>query len=122
MKILSPRIHGYVDYLIVATFFVAPIILGLEELPAFISYILAVIHLLLTVLSDFPLGFAKVIHFKKHGWIETIVGPLLLLLPFIVGLSGTAQIFYITMGMIISIVALLTDYKQASLKIEDIQI
>lgn len=122
MKILSPRIHGYLDYLTVVIFLVAPLLLSLEGLSAVISYAFAVIHLLMTVLTDFSLGFAKMIPFKKHGWVETVVGPIVLLLPFIVGLYETARIFYITMGIIIIIVALLTDYKQASLKIEDIQI
>lgn len=94
---------------------------GLEGLPAAISYALALIHLLMTVLTDFSLGFAKLIPFKDHGWVETVVGPVLLLLPFIVGFYETARIFYITMGIIIIIVSLITDYKQASLKIEDIQ-
>lgn len=120
MKILTPRIHGYLDYLTVVIFLVAPFLLGLEGLSAVISYALAAIHLLMTVLTDFTLGFAKIIHIKKHGWVETVVGPIVLLLPFIVGLYETARIFYITMGIIIIIVSLLTDYKQASLKIEDL--
>lgn len=122
MKMLSPRIHGYLDYLTVFIFLLAPLLLGLEGLPAIISYILASIHLLMTFLSDFSLGFAKLIPFKKHGWVETIVGPIILLLPFILGFYDTARIFYITMGVIIIIVSLVTDYKQASLKIEDIQV
>ncbi len=122
MKFLTPRIHGYLDYLTVLIFFLAPLLLGLEGLSAGISYALAVIHLLMTVLTDFSLGFAKMIPFKKHGWVETVVGPIVLLLPFIVGLYETARTFYIAMGAIIIIVSLLTDYKQASLKIEDIQI
>lgn len=122
MKFLTPRVHGYLDYLTVAIFLIAPFALGLEGLSAAISYALAVIHFLMTVLTDFSLGFAKMIHFKKHGWIETVVGPILLFLPFIVGLYETARIFYITMGASIIIVSLITDYKQASLKIEDISV
>lgn len=122
MKILSPRIHGYLDYVTVVIFLIAPLLLGLEGLSAIIAYVLAAIHLLMTILTDFSLGFAKLIPFKKHGWVETVVGPIVLLLPFIVGLYETARIFYITMGIIIIIVSLITDYKQASLKIEDIQI
>lgn len=122
MKILSPRIHGYLDYVTVVIFLIAPLLLGLEGLSAIIAYVLAAIHLLMTILTDFSLGFAKLIPFKKHGWVETVVGPIVLLLPFIVGLYETARIFYITMGIIIIFVSLITDYKQASLKIEDIQI
>lgn len=122
MKILTPRFHGYLDYLTVIVFLAAPLLLGLEGLSAIISYLLAAIHLLMTILTDFSLGFAKLIPIKTHGWIETVVGPLILLLPFIVGLYETARIFYMTIGAFITIVSLITDYKQASLDIEDISI
>ncbi|MDZ7717736.1 MAG: hypothetical protein U5K72_02805 [Balneolaceae bacterium] len=122
MKILTPRFHGYLDYLTVAIFLIAPLLLGLEGLSAIFSYILGAIHLLMTILTDFSLGFAKLIPIKTHGWIETVVGPLVLLLPFILGFNETARTFYIAMGAIIIIASLLTDYKQASLDIEDISV
>ncbi|NBC66389.1 MAG: hypothetical protein GVY07_12155 [Bacteroidetes bacterium] len=122
MKILTPRFHGYLDYLTVVIFLAAPLLLGLEGLSAIISYILAAIHLLVTLLTDFSFGFGKLIPIKTHGWVETVVGPLVLLLPFIVGLYETARIFYITMGAFIIIFSLITDYKQASLDVEDISV
>lgn len=122
MKILTPRFHGYLDYLTVVIFLIAPFLLDLEGLSAIISYVLAAIHFLMTFLTDFSLGFAKLIPIKTHGWVETVVGPLILLLPFIAGLYETARIFYVVMGVIITIVSLITDYKQASLDIEDISV
>lgn len=122
MKILSPRVHGYLDYLTVVIFFIAPLLLGLEGLSAIISYVLAATHLLMTLLTDFSLGFAKLIPIKMHGWVETVVGPLVLLLPFIAGLYETARTFYFTIGAAIILLSLITDYKQASLDIEDISV
>ncbi|MDR9365153.1 MAG: hypothetical protein RI575_07430 [Balneolaceae bacterium] len=122
IKVLTPRFHGYLDYLTVVIFLTAPLLLGLEGLSAIISYLLAAIYLLMTFLTDFSLGFAKLIPIKTHGWVETVAGPLVLLLPFVVGLYETARIFYITMGAFIIIVSLITDYKQASLDIEDISV
>jgi len=122
IKVLTPRFHGYLDYLTVVIFLAAPLLLGLEGLSAIISYVLAAVHLLITFLTDFSLGFAKLIPIKTHGWIETVAGPLILLLPFILGIYETARTFYITMGIFIIIVSLITDYKQASLDIEDISV
>ncbi|MCG2587200.1 hypothetical protein [Rhodohalobacter sulfatireducens] len=122
IKVLTPRFHGYLDYLTVVIFLTAPLLLGLEGLSAIISYLLAAIYLLMTFLTDFSLGFAKLIPIKTHGWVETVAGPLVLLLPFVVGLYETARIFYITMGVLMIVVSLLTDYKQASLDIEDISV
>jgi len=122
MKVVTPRFHGYLDYLTVFIFLAAPLLFGFKGLSAIISYVLAAIHLLMTILTDFSLGFAKLIPIKTHGWIETVVGPILLFLPFILGFSETSRNFYITMGAFIIVLSLITDYKQASLDIEDISV
>jgi len=113
MKIISPRAHGYLDFLTVAIFLFAPTMLGLSQTPAIIAYILAVVHLIVTLTSDFPFGVVKLIPFTIHGWIERLVGPSLIALPFILGFSdeGTARNFYIALGIIIIAVGILTDYQ-----------
>ncbi len=61
MKVLSPTIHGILDYVVVIAFALAPALLGLSGLPAAISYSLAVVHLLLTLATAFPLGAVKLV-------------------------------------------------------------
>lgn len=122
IKVLTPRFHGYLDYMTVVIFLIAPLLLGLEGLSAIISYVLAAVHLLMTFLTDFSLGFAKLIPIKTHGWVETFAGPVVLFLPFILGFYETARTFFIAMGILIIIISLVTDYKQASLDIEDISV
>lgn len=113
MKILTPRIHGYLDFLTVAIFLLAPTLLGLSQIPAIIAYVLAVVHLIVTLTSDFPFGVVKLIPFTIHGWIERLVGPSLIALPFIAGFSdeGMARNFYIVVGLVIIVVGFLTDYQ-----------
>ena len=113
MKVISPRIHGYLDFLTVVIFLLAPTLLGLSQLSAILAYGLAVVHLIVTLASDFPFGVVKLIPFTIHGWIERMVGPLLIAVPFILNLSTeeAARNFYIAMGIIIIIVGVLTDYQ-----------
>jgi hypothetical protein len=54
MKPISLTAHGAVDYLAVVIFAVAPAVIGLSGRPAVLSYALAGIHLLMTLLTDFP--------------------------------------------------------------------
>ncbi|MBA3769238.1 MAG: hypothetical protein H0X08_01820 [Blastocatellia bacterium] len=112
MKILSPKIHGYLDYVVVIAFAVAPSVLGLAGLPATLAYILAVVHLLLTLVTAFPVGLLKLVPFTIHGWIELVVSIGLIALPFVAGFSETpaARNFYITFGVVIFLVWLTTDY------------
>ncbi len=110
-KILTPTQHGYLDYVTVALFLIAPSLFGLTGMAGIFAYLLAIIHLAITLLTDFPLGVYKLIPFNLHGWIERGVGPMLIVVPFIFGFSDVATIFYIAAGIVIIIVGLLTDYQ-----------
>jgi hypothetical protein len=112
MKILSPTRHGYLDYLTVVIFLLAPSLIGLTGLVGTIAYLLAGIHLAMTLVTDFPLGVVKKLPFSIHGWVERVVGPVLVLLPFAFGFDGAAKSFYIVIGIVIILVGLLTDYQQ----------
>ncbi|MGH8590979.1 MAG: hypothetical protein ACREXX_17125 [Gammaproteobacteria bacterium] len=112
MKIISPHVHGYLDYVTVVVFLLAPTLIGLTGFPAQLAYALAGIHLVMTLVTDFPLGVVKLIPFTIHGWIERMVGPLLVLVSFIPGFANTpAQVFYLVIGVVIILVGLLTDYQ-----------
>ncbi len=112
MKIISSTQHGYLDYLTVILFLVAPTIIGLTGMSGTIAYALAGIHLAMTLVTDFPLGVKKLVPFAIHGWVERIVGPALVLLPFVLGFEGSAKGFYIVIGLVIILVGLLTDYQR----------
>lgn len=116
MKILDPKIHGILDYAVVVAFAVAPSVVGLAGLTAAISYALAAIHLLLTLVTDFPLGVAKIVPLRVHGAIELIVSLALVALPWILNFSSdaTARLFYVVAGVLIFAVWLITDYRSAA--------
>lgn len=113
MKIISPTNHGYLDFVTVVIFLLAPSFFALNGLPSMLAYGLAIIHLSLTLTTDFPFGVIKSIPFTFHGWIERMVGPALVVIPFILGFAdqAIARNFYIIIGVVIIIVGILTDYE-----------
>ena len=113
MKVISPRTHGYLDFLTVVLFLLAPTLLGLSQVPAMLAYSLAAVHLVVTLASDFPFGIVKLIPFTVHGWIERLVGPSLIAAPFILNFAdeAIARNFYIAAGIVIIIIGMLTDYQ-----------
>lgn len=115
MKILSPRVHGYLDYVVVVAFALAPSLFGFSPTPTRVSYALAVVHLLMTLLTRFPLGIVKLIPFTIHGGVEFIVSFTLLALPSLLGFAdeGVARNFYLAFGMVVFLVWMMTDYKAA---------
>ncbi|MEP6769697.1 MAG: hypothetical protein ABJC61_13580 [Acidobacteriota bacterium] len=112
MRILDARIHGVLDLATVAAFLLGPLLFGLGGNPAAISFALAVVHLLMTLLTRFPMGYWKRIPFVVHGIVELVVGIFLLILPSIAGYAqgSPARRFYMIMGAFILVVWALTAY------------
>lgn len=112
MRVLNARIHGWIDLIFVAAFLLGPLLFGLGGSPAAISYILALVHLVVTLLTRYPMGIRKVIPFFAHGILELVVGIFLLILPSIGGYApgSPARQFYMIMGAAILVVWALTAY------------
>lgn len=114
MNKLPPGIHGILDYVTVVYFFMAPSLFALTPTVATISYLLGIIHLLLTLFTKFSLGLKKVIPLRIHGFIELIVAITLMLMPLLMGSSLTfyESMFFILTGVAILIIWILSQYKQ----------
>lgn len=119
MSLIPPRLHGILDYATVVFFLLAPTLFSNTLFGGTITlcYVLAVVHLTMTLLTDFPLGMAEVISLGVHGVVELIVSIALVVLPWILapafqkGLTGGqgAQWFYTIVGVVIFAVWVLTD-------------
>ena len=112
MRILDARVHGVLDLIVVVAFLLGPLLFGLGGSPAAIAYTLAIVHLVMTLSTRFPMGRWKVIPFPVHGIVELIVGVVLLILPSYAGYApgSPARKFYLGMGAVILIVWALTAY------------
>jgi hypothetical protein len=114
MRFLKARIHGMIDLVIVAVFLLAPLLVGLGGRPAAISYALAAVLLVMSLMTRYPLGLWKTIPFFVHGIVELIVGAVLLILPSFEGYGpgSPARRFYLAMGAVILVVWALTAYRE----------
>ncbi len=116
MKILTPRMHGYLDFVVVIAFALAPTLLGFSSTPTTIAYVLSAVHLLLTLTTKFPMGIVKLVPFTIHGGIEFIVSIALVAIPFLFRFAGelAARNFFIGFGVVVFLVWAVTDYKSAA--------
>ncbi|PSQ80907.1 MAG: hypothetical protein BRD46_03285 [Bacteroidetes bacterium QS_8_68_15] len=120
MSVIGPRIHGILDYATVVFFLLSPTALFPNLLVGGVGtlcYVLAVVYLTMTLLTDFPLGMVEVISLSVHGVVELIVSLTLVVLPWILapafqtGMAGRgAQWFYTAVGVAIFLVWVLSDY------------
>lgn len=117
MKIISPRIHGILDYLTVLTLLLAPTIYVFTRTPWTVAYVLAASYLVISLLTDYPLAWKRVIPFSIHGLIELVSVPVLFGLPWLLGFNEdyAARNFFIALAVITLFVWLLTDFKKVTL-------
>lgn len=110
---LNSRIHGAVDYGVVLFLLIAPRVFLLPQITSYFTYALALIHLTLTILTNFELGVFKIIPFKIHGHIELIVSLVLIAVGFYLGsIEGDlSKHFYFSFALAVFLTWLITDYK-----------
>ena len=110
---LNSRMHGAVDYGVVIFLLVSPTFFGLPYITGMCTYALAIIHLLLTIGTNFELGIVKIIPFKVHGIIELIVSLALVGVAFYLGnLEGDlSKYFYLSFAIAVFVTWIITDYK-----------
>ena len=115
---LNSKIHGAIDYLVVIFLFLSPALFGLKDTTATFTYVLAAVHLILTITTKFEFGLVKIIPFNVHGMIELIVSIVLIGVAFYLGnLEGVlSRNFYLSFGIVVFITWLITDYKTSSVK------
>jgi hypothetical protein len=115
MKLLTPRAHGFLDYLVDVAFLSAPFIFDYRGTPATIGWGLAAIHFVMTILTAFPLGIIKVIPFTVHGAIELLAALGLIAMPWVARFSHVevARNFFVASGIAVLIVWAVTDYNAA---------
>lgn len=110
MNLVSLRQHAMLDFLTVMVFALAPPVIGLEGGAATLSYLLAGVHLLMSLLTrSLPWSAASVVPIALHGLVEASVGVILGVLGLTV-FDGPAGTFFIVMGAIILAVFVVTPY------------
>lgn len=110
---IGALVHGALDYLTVVILIIGPSVAGFRGHQSSLCYALAAIHLLLTLVTRFPLGLIKVVGLPVHGAIELIVGVLLVVLPWISNFSAgvKSRNFFVALGMLILVIFAMTDYR-----------
>jgi len=113
MKKLSPRVHGILDYFTVLFLLASPFFFDMQTNGAVFTYVLAIVHLILTLLTDFPLGAFKIIPLKLHGLIEIVVSIALIVVAVWFRNSGddVSSYYYLVFAIILFIVWTTSEYK-----------
>ena len=115
MKILSSKAHGIIDYLLVIFLAASPSLFKMGSPLCSITYALAGVHFLMTILTNFEPGLIKVIPFRVHGFIELVVAIGLGSLSLWFREQGNSLGFYYFAGLAAAILIVfnITDFKSS---------
>jgi hypothetical protein len=99
--LIPPRLHGWLDDLVVLTYVAGVLLMHLSGLAAAVAVGGAAVHFVLTRLTDYPQGTWKLIPFRIHAFTELGEGALVLAatLVWLGGLALAPRLFLILMGL-----------------------
>lgn len=100
-RFVTKTIHAYLDYPVALALITLPFLLGLGTsnlLALYISPVVGVAALLLTVFTDHHLGLIRVLPYKLHLAVDLVVGLFFLVVPLALGFSGIDATFYLVNG------------------------
>lgn len=112
MTPIKTLLHAYLDYLIATLFLLSPSLMGLSGTAEWLAYVLGCFLIVLSAVTHYPLGLFKIISFKVHGWVESILGPSLLIGHFLFRGDAAAHHFYLSISIVIILIRLTTDYAE----------
>lgn len=114
MRILGPSTHGALDIVTVIVFAVAPTLIGFEGFAATLAYVLAAVHLVMSVVTEgLPISVSNLVPLPLHGMVEAVVGVTIGLIGWL-AFDGAAQTFYLLMGIVILLVFSVSRYDAAA--------
>ncbi len=97
MRFITKKIHSYLDYPVAISLMVLPFLLGLGEtntVAFYLSVIVGIAALGLTILTDHQTGLLPVISYRLHLLVDGAVAVLFLVAPFIFSFEGLDAYFY----------------------------
>lgn len=110
MRIISTRIHGYLDYLS-GFALILPWILGYRGMPALILSLSGLVIIVYSIMTNYEMGAIKAISMPVHLIIDFMSGAFLIAAPWLFHLSDTVRTPFLIIGVFEMLVALLTKLK-----------
>ena len=116
-KILTPAMHGLLDYAAAAGLIVLPFLLDLgatSPMARWLSVVAGIGLVIYSLVTDYALGLLRVLSFRAHLVLDVAAAVVFIAAPFALGWEGLVLGYYLVMGLgVIAVVALSTMERQA---------
>jgi hypothetical protein len=114
VRLLPAWFHAVADYAVGLTLIVVAVAVGGSGLAVATGVIVGAVVLIVSMLTRYPLGVAKVLPFTVHSAGDYLAAALLILSPFVLGYTDTdggLSAFYVVAGLAVLAVSLVTNYQ-----------
>src|SRR5262245_47998145 len=114
VRFLPAWFHAIADYAVGITLIVVAVAVGGSGIAVATGVVVGAVVLLVSMLTRYPLGIAKVLPFTLHSAGDYLAAALLVFSPFVLGFSDTdggLAAFYVVAGLAVAAVSLVTNYQ-----------
>jgi hypothetical protein len=114
VRLLPAWFHAIADYAVGITLIVAAIAVGGSGLAVATGVVVGAVVLVVSMLTRYPLGVAKVLPFTVHSAGDYLAAALLVIAPFALRYTDTdggLGAFYVVAGLAVLTVSLVTNYQ-----------
>src|SRR5689334_22087399 len=114
VKFLPAWFHAFADYAVGALLVVAALAVGGSTAAVGIGVVVDVVVLVVSALTRYPLGIAKVLPFTVHSAGDYLAAALLIGAPFALGVRSSDMALsnlYLAAGIAVLAVSLITNYQ-----------
>jgi hypothetical protein len=114
VRFLPAWFHAIADYAVGIGLIVVALAVGGSGVAVATGVVVGTVVLVVSMLTRYPLGIAKVLPFTIHSAGDYLAAALLLLAPFVLGFTdsdGGLAAFYVVAGIAVAAVSLVTNYQ-----------
>jgi len=114
IRLLPAWLHAVADYAVGLSLIVVAVVAGGAGKAVAPGVVVGAVVLIVSMLTKYPLGVAKVLPFTVHSAGDYLAAALLIVSPFALNLNDTATgltAFYIVAGIAVLAVSLITNYQ-----------
>lgn len=113
MKLISPKLHGIIDYILIIFLYLSPTFFAMQKDVATYVYLLATAQLILTIITDYSSGMFRMVSLKLHRFIELAISLGLIVAAItLFQYDERTQPYFVGLGIFWLIVVAFTDYSK----------